>query len=127
MRARVVSQMLEAEVPVLPDIPDHQYWWLALVQLEKAKSQTLFNDEEEGAYVWVAAVASEQAEVDKLIQKAAKAEGLRVVSIEDHTVVEDLEEIEEADEHLAGDVLDRETGQRLSWGTWHVYYGDGEA
>jgi hypothetical protein len=79
--------MLEAEVPVLPDIPDHQYWWLALVQLEKAKSQTLFNDEEEGAYVWVAAVASEQAEVDKLIQKAAKAEGLRVVSIEDHWVV----------------------------------------
>lgn len=119
--------MLETDVPVLPEIPDHQFWWLALVQLEKAKGQRLFSDEEEGAYVWIAAVASDKQEVDRLVRRAAKREGLRVVGIEDHTVVEDLEEIEEADEHLAGDVLERDVEQRLAWGTWHVYYGDGEA
>ncbi|MEO1719092.1 MAG: hypothetical protein AAFR23_02565, partial [Pseudomonadota bacterium] len=72
-------------------------------------------------------IAEEPSDVNSLIEKAAKSEGLRVVGIEDHTVVEDLEEIEEADENLAGDVLDRDEGQRLAWGTWHVYYGDGEA
>ncbi|MEM1306212.1 MAG: hypothetical protein AAGG99_01690 [Pseudomonadota bacterium] len=119
--------MLDLEEPVLPDIPDNQYWWLALVQLEKASGQNLLSEEEEGAYVWVAAVAEEPGDVDRLIQKAAKSEGLRVVAIEDHTVVEDLDEIEEADENLVNDVLDRDDGQRLAWGTWHVYYGDGEA
>lgn len=114
-------------MPILPDVPDHQFWWLALVQLEKTSGQKLFNEEEEGAYVWIAAIATDEREVDRLVRKAAKGEGLRVISVEDHTVVEDLEEIEEADENLAGDVLDRQQGQRLAWGTWHVYYGDGEA
>jgi len=127
MRGKAVSPMWESEDPILPDVPDDQFWWLALVQLEKDARQKLFNEEEEGAYVWVAAIAKNQPDVDRLIRKAARAEGLRVVGIEDHQVEEDLEEIEEADEHLATDVLERSENQRLSWGTWHVYYGDGEA
>lgn len=127
MHGRQVVQMWESEAPALPAIPDDQFWWLALVQLEKKKGQTVFSSEEEGAYVWVAAVAKDVADVDKLVRHAARTEGLRVVGIEDHTVVEDLEEIEEADEHLANDVLEGTRDQRLAWGTWHVYYGDGEA
>jgi len=127
MHEKAVWTMLELEEPVLPAIPDHQYWWLALVQLEKTSGQNLFNEEEEGAYVWVAAIAAEPREVDRLIRKAARSQKLRVIGIEDHTVVEDLEEVEEADENLVGDILDRSEGQRLSWGTWHVYYGEGEA
>ncbi|MEO1264622.1 MAG: hypothetical protein AAFV26_02830 [Pseudomonadota bacterium] len=117
----------EEQEAVLPDIPDDKFWWLALVQLEKTAKQNLFSEEEEGAYVWVAAVAKEKTDVDRLIQKAAKAESLRVISIEDHTVIEEIEEIADADEHLADDVLIAKPDQPLSWGTWHVYYGDGEA
>lgn len=124
---RPLEYLWETDERALPDIPDDKFWWLALVQLEKAGPQQLLADEEEGAYVWVAAIATEQADVDRLIHSAAKAEGLRVLSIEDHTVIEDLSEIEEADEHLASDVFDLSPGQRVAWGTWHVYYGEGEA
>ncbi|MEL6872339.1 MAG: hypothetical protein AAFO62_06030 [Pseudomonadota bacterium] len=117
----------EDQEAVLPDIPDDKFWWLALVQLEKTAKQKLFSEEEEGAYVWVAAVAKEKGDVDRLVQKAAKAEGLRVIAIEDHSVVEEIEEIADADEHLADDVLGHTSEAPLAWGTWHVYYGDGEA
>ena len=119
--------MWETEERALPDVPDDKFWWLALVQLEKNGAQTLLAEEEEGAYVWVAAIAREKPGVDRLIMSAAEIENLRVISIEDHTVVEDLAEIEEADEHLADDVLELGPGQRDAWGTWHVYYGEGEA
>ncbi|MGF1649278.1 MAG: hypothetical protein ACFCUN_02380 [Hyphomicrobiaceae bacterium] len=128
MLEKAASPMWETEVAVLPAIPDDQFWWLALVQLEKAPKQTLLADEEEGAYVWVAAVAKDRDDVDRLIRRAAKSEGLRVVSIDDHSVVEDLEEIEDVDENLASDVAESTLeDQPLLWGTWHVYYGDGEA
>lgn len=119
--------MWETDERTLPDIPDDKFWWLALVQLEKNGMQDLLAEEEEGAYVWVAAIATELADVDQLIRAAADAERLRVIGIEDHTVVEDLSEIEEADEHLADDVFELGPGQRVAWGTWHVYYGEGEA
>ena len=119
--------MWETEDRALPDVPDDKFWWLALVQLEKNGPQTLLAEEEEGAYVWVAAIAREKPDVDRLIRLAADVEHLRVIGIEDHTVIEDLGEIEEADEHLADDVLELGPGQRVAWGTWHVYYGEGEA
>lgn len=119
--------MWETEERSLPDVPDDKFWWLALVQLEKGGRQDLLSEEEEGAYVWIAAIAKEQSDVDRLVSAAAKAEQLRILGIEDHTVVEDLEEIEEVDEHLAEDVFSLSPGQRIAWGTWHVYYGEGEA
>lgn len=124
---RLRELMWETEERSLPDVPDDKFWWLALVQLEKGGRQDLLSEEEEGAYVWIAAIAKEQSDVDRLVSAAAKAEQLRILGIEDHTVVEDLEEIEEVDEHLAEDVFSLSPGQRIAWGTWHVYYGEGEA
>lgn len=125
---RPLEYMWDTDERALPDVPDDKFWWLALVQLEKAgAAQQLLSEEEEGAYVWVAVIAKEQSDVDRLIHAAARAEGLRVLSIEDHIVIEDLSEIEEADEHLASDLFDLSPSQRVAWGTWHVYYGEGEA
>lgn len=53
--------------------------------------------------------------------------GLRVLEIEAMQEVAAVDEIDEADEHLAANVRDIEPGKQTVWGTLHCYVGEGAA
>jgi hypothetical protein len=59
------------------------------------------------------------------IEVALQAENLRLLAVQDQSVITDIAEV--PDEHLAKNIAALEVGKSVVWGTIHTYIGDGEA
>jgi hypothetical protein len=61
------------------------------------------------------------------IEEALQAENLRLLVVKDQSVIADIAEVSDVDEHLAKNIAALEVGKSVVWGTVHTYIGDGEA
>ena len=102
-------------------------WWVAFVNFERGQGeQCVLEDRFQGAWGWMACLASDADEVRALLAQSLAADGLRLVELDRETPI-DTQDISEIDEHLASNVAALEPGRVSAWGTIHCYLAAGEA
>ena len=105
-----------------------EQFWVALVTFERrSDEQDILPEWAHGACGWMAAVASDEDEVRRLLVRDVEHHGLRVLEIADTQEVSSAEEIDEFDDHLGANLRSIEPGMQTVWGTLHGYKGEGEA
>jgi hypothetical protein len=104
-------------------------WWLTLVTFERRdEHQTEFlPDDCQGASGWMACLTSDAEGIRDMVEAALIEAGLRLVGMGDAEPVEEFEDVETWDSHLAANIAALEPGKSVVWGTIHTYVGDSEA
>jgi hypothetical protein len=102
-------------------------WWVALVNFERGDGeQSVLEARFQGAWGWMACLASSEDEVRTRLAQSLAADGLRLVKVDQEAPVE-FQELSEIDDHLASNVAALEPGKFAAWGTIHCYLAEGEA
>lgn len=113
----------------LPDLKPGEDWWIALVDVQPLSHENnVIPRDMAGAVGWTAVIARDQTQAVERIKKAVEIDRVRVVSIEKHQMVFDIDEIRMVDNHLASNVAELNDGCVTVWGTLHSYHVvEGEA
>jgi hypothetical protein len=108
---------------------DPNQWWVTLATFERSTaSQEILPEWAQGACGWIACRSVDDEEsVRDLLARGLRYCGLRLLEIDNVRTLNDEDDADEIDEHLASNMREAEAGASWVWGTLHCYRADGEA
>ena len=109
---------------------DNDITWMALVCFERGRVRPdteVLPASVQGACGWIAALASDERLLEKQVERAFDLIGLRLLEIGHVHMMDEVDDVEAVDEHLAHNVRHWEPGKLFCWGTLDGYRAGGGA
>lgn len=111
----------------LPQTDAGKSWWAGLAELQKTGAGGLLDADAEGAYSWVAVIASGPDDARARIMSAAAESGLQATGVEDIELIESLDQARDLDEELAESLASISVGDSAAWGALNAYLSEDAA
>ena len=103
-------------------------WWVTLVTFERRTAgQEILPEWAQGACGWIACRSLDEESVRDLLARGFRHCGLKLLEIDKVRTLNDADDADEFDEHLASNMREAEAGASWVWGAIHCYRADGEA